>query len=579
MQAYTGNIVGRVDAHVKIVDRNGRTPLYDAARSSLPDTSPELIYSGTDVDAVEKDDRIPLNNTVHAGSRTAIHQLINKGATDEVGLPLLVTVMLSGQEEDDRLLLNRVHPGKEHKYETTNTVVEDMFMIDGEKLPEISKIYESLPLNSTIEEIRTVTIQPGVRNEPITLTLQKSILPQPGIKANYTALSYMWGYKAHSFLPLKLWDESEPEIRCKGPSHEVSHKVTPNLYAALRQLRHATKLKTLWIDAICINQRDNQEKTSQVKLMGEIYTRAEKTLVWLGQENYTSSQGLKAIPFLSLIMLHALNPQHETREQARQTPSDFFQSQAFDWRIIWFSCAIIWLLQNPYFTRVWIIQEIALSQNIEFQLGSECVSMKQFELAVATVSTTDLGTKNTRTLSHISAIRSIVRGNTEASPDNLSPRLRRILEERLDLDDSIFSIMSLFRGSNATHKVDKVFGLLGLCRELENAQTLGIEEDYNLNERDAYIRAAIAILKARPNLGLFAALSLQSGGESIAMLPSWVPDVRIFFRVQFPHGAFTYLENIQWSNTNHVAIPIYTRSCGFAATRDSKFQYDAENGL
>jgi hypothetical protein len=585
MQAYTGNIAGRVGAHVEIVHRNGRTPLYDAARFSSPDTSCEVTYNGTDVDAVDKNGRIPLHDAVRAGSRTAIHQLINKGATDEVGLPLLVTVILPGQKKDDRLLLNRgVYPGKEHEYETTNTMVEEMFVTDGVKLPEITKIYETLPLNSTIEQIRTATIQPGFGNKPVTLTLKRSILLQPGIKANYTALSYMWGYKTRSFLPLKLWDESKPEIWCEGPSHKVSHIVTPNLYAALRQLRHSTNPKTFWIDAICINQMDDQEKTDQVKLMGKIYTRAEKTLVWLGQENYTSSWGFKAIRFLSTIMLDALNSQHNIKEEAQQEqpqqePSDFFQSQATNWKFVWYSCAIIWLLQNPYFTRVWIIQEIALSQDIDFQLGSECVPMKQFEAAVATISTTDFGTKNTRTLSHISAIRSIVRGYTKAGSKDLSPRLRQILEERLDLDGSIFSIISLFRGSNATHKVDKIFGLLGLCREFENAQTLGIEENYKLNERDAYIRPAVAILKAKQNLGLFAALSLQSGGESIAELPSWVPDVRISFCIQFPHEAFTYLENIQWSNTKHVAIPIYTRSCDFAATRDSKFHYDAENGL
>jgi hypothetical protein len=533
MQAYTDNMAGRVSAHVKTMDKDGGTPLHDAARAGSANAIRELVCSGADVDARDKDSRTPLHDAVQAGSKTAIHQLVNKGANvnagDKEGLtPFPVVVTFSSQKEDARLLLKGgAYPSNGHDCGTISALVEEIYMADRENSPEISKIYKSLPLSSTIEEIRTVTIQPGRGNEPMTLTLENSDL----LQSKYTALSYMWGYKTPSLLPRKLWDESRTEIQCKGPSHEVSHKVTPNLYAALHQLRHLKDPKVLWIDAICINQKDDHEKTGQLKLMGKIYTRAERTVVWLGEETYTSSLGFKAIRFLSPIVLHRLNPQHETQGQALQKPSGFFRSQAFCWRLIFYTGAFIWLLQNPYFARVWIIQEIALSQDLEFQLGPECVSMRQFESAAATLSTIDFGNKTSRTLSHILAIRSLVRLHPKASSEDVSRKFRQVLGERLDLERGIFSIMSLFRGSHATNKIDKIFGLLGLCRELENAQTLGIEENCGLNERDAYIRAAVSILKSKRDLGLFAALSLQPGGGSIATLPSWVPDVRIPPRV------------------------------------------------
>jgi hypothetical protein len=57
-------------------------------------------------------------------------------------------------------------------------------------------------------------------------------------------------------------------------------------------------------------------------------------------------------------------------------------------------------------------------------------------------------------------------------------------------------------------EVDKIFGLLGLCREMNNAQTFGVEEDYSLLVQEAYTRTAISILEGRRDLDLFAALRL-----------------------------------------------------------------------
>lgn len=88
-------------------------------------------------------------------------------------------------------------------------------------------------------------------------------------------------------------------------------------------------------------------------------------------------------------------------------------------------------------------------------------------------------------------------------------------------------MMSLFRASQATKQENKVFGLLCLCREMENAQTFGIEEDCNLSVRDTYIRTAVSILNTKQNLDLFVAVRFQPEGDSVARLPSWAPNVCI----------------------------------------------------
>ncbi|XXG99905.1 hypothetical protein Hte_006246 [Hypoxylon texense] len=83
------------------------------------------------------------------------------------------------------------------------------------------------------------------------------------------ALSYVWG----SPLP-------RMPIQCSGGAIEIG----PSLHNALRYLRQESATRTLWADALCINQDDVQERNAQVRLMGELYKRATKTLIWLVED-------------------------------------------------------------------------------------------------------------------------------------------------------------------------------------------------------------------------------------------------------------------------------------------------------
>jgi len=87
----------------------------------------------------------------------------------------------------------------------------------------------------------------------------------------YEALSYTWGSNAPS---------PERSIDCDGEVTEV----TINLYEALLALRYPDKPRTLWIDALCIDQGNNNERNHQVSLMARIYRKAACVLLWLGKE-------------------------------------------------------------------------------------------------------------------------------------------------------------------------------------------------------------------------------------------------------------------------------------------------------
>lgn len=90
----------------------------------------------------------------------------------------------------------------------------------------------------------------------------------------YEALSYHWGFQ----------DDVTKTIKILSQSRSFYIGIKPNLDAALRQLRHPLEPRSMWIDALCINQEDSDEKTTQVLLMSRIYSSAKAVAVWLGVE-------------------------------------------------------------------------------------------------------------------------------------------------------------------------------------------------------------------------------------------------------------------------------------------------------
>jgi hypothetical protein len=96
----------------------------------------------------------------------------------------------------------------------------------------------------------------------------------------YEALSYVWGDPGNT-------------VSIHVNQHDL--QVTTNLHAALLQLRNSFIDRYFWIDAICINQADEEEKVQQIQLMYRIYSFAQRVLVWLGAEDTNSVQALEGI--------------------------------------------------------------------------------------------------------------------------------------------------------------------------------------------------------------------------------------------------------------------------------------------
>ena len=206
---------------------------------------------------------------------------------------------------------------------------------------------------------------------------------RPGLSWRYTwgdfvALSYVWG---------------DPSVKREIFIGKTSVLVTDNLEAALRQLRNHSRIQEgfrIWIDALCINQADADERAVQVSRMKDIYAKAWRVIVWLGPEAKNSNLAMMAIRFLSI------------RSQEKEPLHGIYHKVEFYIiRMTWFQWkhehtnlrmrktilrAIYHLLTRSYWRRLWIIQEVALAARQSPVLcGDSCILLEDLHNALEVI--------------------------------------------------------------------------------------------------------------------------------------------------------------------------------------------------
>jgi len=130
-------------------------------------------------------------------------------------------------------------------------------------------------LDATIHEIRLLRLHPSNDDECVSCSLTRTSLQTGnGDAQSFNALSYAWG---------------DPNIKTRIRIDGFDAMVTTNLESALRRLRtyrpQVVQDLPLWVDALCINQQDLEERNQQVSMMGNIFRAAERVLVWLGESD------------------------------------------------------------------------------------------------------------------------------------------------------------------------------------------------------------------------------------------------------------------------------------------------------
>lgn len=421
------------------------------------------------------------------------------------------------------------------------------------------------PLDHTTQEIRLLTFdipqetstESDSASPVISLSLSHVALsasPSSTPVPSFQALSYVWGVPK---------DEPPPTILLNG----ISMPVTPNLYSALvfllSQQQDDSFKTSFWIDALCINQADNDEKAFQVPLMSKIYTSADRVLVWLGLlprpgEGPHRDCGctLKTVAWLGNMFREQVTKKRDGDDSLvaegglaglSQEDQKKRIAQGFVWTVLQYSITRdygqenaktggfdferIWQLfcQRPYWRRAWIVQEVVLARKAVVLCGSvdrvvvdwENVrdALQLFEWMVL-YSNNDLRYKRLYELLG-EIIPSVVHLEEATNAYRLSQRKghdgMRLMEVLLFTDFSDAEDKAI----QATDPRDRIYGLLGLIRESDRMK---IPVDYSDRTTVSTVLTHVAealIQEYGPDVLSYHRETARWTGEG---LPTWVPD-------------------------------------------------------
>ncbi|KAH7059087.1 heterokaryon incompatibility protein [Macrophomina phaseolina] len=390
--------------------------------------------------------------------------------------------------------------------------------------------YTPIPPGS--RRFRILSLQPSESfSAEIVCTLTDASLDSP---PEYEALSYVWG------------DPAKPNsVTLAG--RRVG--VTENLATALRHLRLASRPRHLWVDALCIDQHNIDERDDQVMHMKEIYQRCSTDLLWLSEDGSILEKGAAVMESIGTIT---------QLEENFRTANSYFtyrrSSSALRLRNAkdeapaqpppegWTEALAAMFRKPPVWQRVWIMQEVAFAPRVQLVAGGGATlawervdAFLDVDRYIAKHGYPDafhepfshgwtLKNELIYCLAHAQILahqRRIVAGlqQTQQGPqrdENAAPYSLSSSHH-----SSLLEILARFRYARSTDPRDMVFALLGLT-----SNPLSITPTYHASARAVYISTAAAIINAARTLDLLCQPPWQLYGneQRDPTLPSWVPD-------------------------------------------------------
>jgi hypothetical protein len=308
----------------------------------------------------------------------------------------------------------------------------------------------------------------------------------------FEALSYCWG-------PALLGEHVTMEASDghHNGKTEVNVPVTDNLASALRYLRRPSSTRTLWVDALCINQADGHERSRHVARMGSVYQLATRVVAWLGPESDDST--------LALDTLEHLGKQIEMKSSG-QIPSpiadhpEWYANYPCNRKTI---TALKSLLHRHWTQRLWVWQEIVLANNDALmQCGHKTILWYYMRRGIVLLRETNLPDVE---------MRSGLISTTMCW-------LPYIFEtDALDWRD-VSKLLQSTSQAGCTDPRDRIYGVLGMCPREVAAR---IKPDYTLSHAQIYRDFFKQIVEQYGKLILLQHCDLlQRRMEG----PTWVPD-------------------------------------------------------
>ena len=356
-------------------------------------------------------------------------------------------------------------------------------------------------------QIRLLTLKWGAGDDALHFDLTKHLLDD---LPPYEALSYAWGD-----------GERDKTCYCQDEISSRDFKVTDNLFQALKQLRYVDEDRILWVDQICINQTDKEEKTQQIRLMTSIYRQAKVVVVWLGPAD---SDTLLAFSLIYKLAGRCaghylgLSPEeHHVVYQQSNPPLELKSADSPEW------VAYRRLLKRPWFGRLWVFQELALSRVAFIVCGEFSMSWPAFMLGL-----NSLGQFNRQQTSIDPYVKEEDRLCNELSTCNYALNNHEHSKKTRKTHLKLFVLVAICMSQQTSEPSDKVYGLLGLAQDIDR-HTFPI--NYDQHFRDTYMHASRLFIEQYGDLNVLKLIVLEDPLINIPRygpraLPSWVPDFR-----------------------------------------------------
>jgi hypothetical protein len=336
--------------------------------------------------------------------------------------------------------------------------------------------------------IRLAIIEPSMDPDaPLRFSFHQACLED--LEGRYEAVSYVWGAPILRF----------PVYNSMDGSHLL---ITKNLNHALRKLRQRLDPRWLWADAMCIDQKNDREKAIQIPLMVQIFRGATRVLAWLQDSDEALE---RAMHYIDHVSRRSHGPQLQIEGNADADRMDIDDRVA----------DILMFFNLPYFRRLWILQEVAMSVDITFICGKTRLSW----LRMYTV----LQSKRYKRLAdssqpNIAGLRAACLTAEEWGRNCLIRREPSTVASRRH----IFDLVSASDMYQCTDARDRIFGLYSLA----NHETAHMDIDYSLDVYATYRNFALACTADGRTFDVLDAAVEHLDMTSSTKWPSWVPDWR-----------------------------------------------------
>jgi len=353
------------------------------------------------------------------------------------------------------------------------------------------------PLDTRSGEIRLLTLASSSTSwspYPVSWSLKYTTLRNA---PPFIALSYVWG----------SLEKTETIQIDRQPV-----RVSLNLGMVLRRIQEQEiSISEFWIDALCIDQNDNAEKSDQIQRMAQIYQAAQYVIAWLGEETMATRAMYQCAnrifsPAASKSTLKI--PSIDFPQQL-----EYFDSNPGD--------GLLDLSSRPYWRRVWILQEFAVARDVHIMCGSGTLQWEQFYYVYQLLGLDKKASMSLRlTFSPFleNAMQRIF--NTRQrfhKKDRISAQYKLTLEFLLMQTSIVGTSMA------STDPRDKIYALLGLSTD---AVDMGIWPLYHTSWQEVYEEVAAILL--RRSLRILSCCTLEDSlftGQPVTQgLPLWVPN-------------------------------------------------------